>query len=171
MAKYSKKLVERITELIRSDSYTIAEICQIVGLSKDTYYRWLKEKSDFSDTIKRAEEEFTQDVLVECKKSLRKLITGYTVDEVKTIYQNSKDDKPKIKEKTIIKKHFQPSLGAIIHFQTNNDPENWRNKQNVEVTGKNGKDLVPEPIVIEIIDSRDKVDNGKDTDNTYLQQG
>lgn len=33
-----------------------------------------------------------------------------------------------------------------------------------EITGKDGKDLMPEPITIEIIDSRDKVD-AKDTDN------
>jgi hypothetical protein len=33
-----------------------------------------------------------------------------------------------------------------------------------EITGKDGKDLMTDPIMIEIIDSRDKVD-AKDTDN------
>jgi len=36
-----------------------------------------------------------------------------------------------------------PNLGAIIHFQTNHDPDNWKNRQSTELTGKNGKDLLP----------------------------
>ena len=153
MAKYSKKLVEQICTLIRSDTYSVAEICRIVEIHKDTYYSWLKDKPDFSDAIKRAKEEFSADILVECERSLVKLIKGYTVDETKTIYVDTKTGKkdekgnditkPKIKEQTIIKKHVQPNLGAIIHYQTNNDPERWKNKQSMEVTGKDGKDLVP----------------------------
>lgn len=149
MAKYNKKIVEEICSLIKEDSYTIAEICQRVGIVKDTYYNWLKTKSDFSDAIKKAESEFTQDILVECKRSLRKLITGYTVQEKKTTMVDSKEKdangkaKPKIKEQTIVEKHVQPSLGAIIHFQTNQDPDNWKNKHSTEVTGKDGKDLIP----------------------------
>jgi hypothetical protein len=147
MAKYNKKIVEKICDLIKSDSYTVSEICQIVGLSKDTYYRWIKEKSDFSDTIKKAEDEFRKDTLVECEKSLVKLIKGYTTQEKKTITVDSgkKDVNgrpiPKIKEQTIVDKHIQPNLGAIIHFQTNQDSDNWKNKHSTEVTGKDGKDL------------------------------
>ena len=149
MAKYSKKLVEEICFLIKEDSYTIAEICKKVGISKSVYYKWLEDKVDFLDAIKKAESEFKEDMLVECKRSLRKLITGYSVQEKKTITVDSgkKDDKgkpiPKIKEQTIVDKHIQPSLGAIIHFQTNQDPENWKNKHSTEVTGKDGKDLIP----------------------------
>ena len=36
--------------------------------------------------------------------------------------------------------------------------------QRIEITGRDGKDLITDPIMIEIIDSRDKVD-AKDTDN------
>lgn len=149
MAKYSKKIVDAICSLIKADSYTIAEICKNVGISKDTYYNWLKSKPDFSDAIKRAESEFTQDILVECKRSLRKLITGYTVKEKKTVMVDSKkkDAKgnpiPQVKEQITTEKHFQPNLGAIIHFQTNQDPDNWKNKHSTEVTGKDGKDLIP----------------------------
>lgn len=39
-----------------------------------------------------------------------------------------------------------------------------RPTQRMEITGRDGKDLVTDPIMIEIIDSRDKVD-AKDTDN------
>lgn len=143
MAKYSKKIVDRICKLISSDSYTIAEICKQVGINQDTYFTWKKEKPEFSEAVEKAKDSFNADTLVECEKSLSKLIKGYDYEEKKVIYIENKEGKPKIKEQTIIKKHVAPSLGAIIHFQTNKDPENWKNRQTSELTGKGGKDLIP----------------------------
>lgn len=144
MAKYNKKIVDNICALIRTDSYTIAEICEKVGIVKDTYYSWLKTKSDFSDAIKKAEDEFKEYMLVECNKSLVKLIKGYTVQEKRTVTADTgkKDDngKPivKVKEHVVTDKHYPPSLGAIIHFQTNRDPDNWKNRQENKVSGEVG---------------------------------
>lgn len=149
-ARYSKKIVDDVVALIKEDSYTVAEICQKVGISERSYYNWRNKHAEFAEAIKEAEEEFTQDVLVECKKSLRKLITGYSIKERKTVMADSrKKDKngnpiPTVKEQTITDKHYQPNLGAIIHFQTNRDPDNWKNKHSTEVTGKDGKDLIPQ---------------------------
>lgn len=144
MAKYNKKIVDNICALIRTDSYTIAEICEQVGISKETYYQWLKTKPDFSDVIKKAEDEFKEYMLVECNKSLVKLIKGYTVQEKRTVTADTgkKDDngKPivKVKEHVVTDKHYPPSLGAIIHFQTNRDPDNWKNRQENKVSGEVG---------------------------------
>lgn len=74
MAKYNKKIVEKIANLIREDSYPIAEICEKVNISKETYYDWLKTKPDFSDAIKKAEDDFNSLIVVEAKRSLVKLI-------------------------------------------------------------------------------------------------
>jgi hypothetical protein len=38
--------------------------------------------------------------------------------------------------------------------------------QKVELTGRDGRPLNPEPLTIEIIDSRDKIMNGNDAENT-----
>lgn len=147
MAKYNQKIIKKITDMIKKDSYTIAEICSISGIHVDTYYDWLRNKPEFSEAIKSAKEEFRQSSLVECEKSLIKLIKGYDYEEKKTVMVDSKEvdpsgkPKPKIKEQVTTKKHVPPSLGAIIHYQTNNDPENWTNRQNVELTGKGGKDF------------------------------
>ena len=141
MAKYNKAIVKKITDLIRSDKYTIADLCQRVDISKDTYHEWMH-KPDFSDAVKRARDEFIESGLVACEKSLMNLIKGYDYEEIKTIYVDDSKGKPKIKEQTKTKKHVAPNLGAIIHFQTNNDP-NWKNRQSTELTGKDGKDLIP----------------------------
>lgn len=142
MARYNKSIVKRIADLVRSDSYTVIELCRIVGISKDTYYRWIKTKSDFSDAIKRAREEFESSLLADCEKSLKRLVNGWSYEETKTVMVESKktglNGKPvgKVKERTVTKKTVHPSLGAIIHVQTNLDPDKWKNRQTSSVSIK-----------------------------------
>jgi len=139
--KYDKEIVEKICLLIQTDSYTIAEICQQVSINQDTYFDWLKKKPEFSDAIKKAKGEFNDFLLAECKKSLVKKIQGYTVQEVKSVTVDTRklddDGNPiyKQKEKTVIDKHFQPDTAAIIFTLCNRDPDNWKNRQENNVTG------------------------------------
>ena len=147
MAKFSKKTVERIVGLIKSDTYTIAEICRQVGITPKTYHQFLNDYPDFADAIEQAKDERMQAMVIEAKKSLMKKIQGYDVTETKvvTVPGTKKDEKgnpkPIIKEQTTTKKHIQADTAAIIFTLTNGDPEHWRNRQTTEVTGKDGKDL------------------------------
>lgn len=145
--KYSQKLVEKICALIEADTYTVAEICRMVKIDRSTYFDWINTKPDFSDAIKKAQEERTAFFVAEAKKSLLKKIQGYTVQEkhITTVGSGKFDvngvEKPKIKEQKVVDKHFQPDTAAIIFTLCNGEPENWKNRQNTEVTGKDGKDL------------------------------
>ena len=147
MAKFSKKTVEKIVGLIKSDTYTIAEICRQVGITPKTYHQWVNDYPEFAEAVEGAKEERMQAMVIEAKKSLMKKIQGYEVTETKvvTVPGNGKDErgnpKPVIKEQTTTKKHIQPDTAAIIFTLTNGDPEHWRNRQSTEVTGKDGKDL------------------------------
>ena len=140
MAKYNKKTVENICALISTDSYTVAEICKQVGISKDTYYEWEKTKPDFSDAIKKAKSEFDEFIREEAKKSLVKLIRGYTVQEKRTVTADTgkKDGDgntvARVKEHTVTDKHYQPVTAAVIFALTNRDPENWKNRLNTDIT-------------------------------------
>lgn len=147
MAKYNNKLTEKICSLIEEDSYTVDEICTIVGISSSTYYYWKTNKSEFLDSIKKAEAVLNSKLLDDCNKSLRRLINGYSTDETKTVYMPGKDG-PVIKEQIITTKEVSPNLGAIIHFQTNRSIE-WSNKQKVEVSGKD----LSAKIIVETINS------------------
>lgn len=40
MKKYNKRIAERILAMIRSDTYTITELCNNVGISRQTFYNW-----------------------------------------------------------------------------------------------------------------------------------
>lgn len=147
MAKFNKKTVDMIVGLVKSDTFTIAEICRQVGITPKTYHQWVNDYPDFADAIEQAKAERMQAMVIEAKKSLMKKIQGYDVTETKvvTIPGKQKDEKgnpkPIIKEQTTTKKHIQPDTAAIIFTLTNGDPEHWRNRQSTEVTGKDGKDL------------------------------
>ena len=147
MAKFCKKTVDMIVGLVKSDTYTIAEICRQVGITPKTYHQWVNDYPDFAYAIEQAKAERMQAMVIEAKKSLMKKIQGYDVTETKvvTIPGKQKDEKgnpkPIIKEQTTTKKHIQPDTAAIIFTLTNGDPEHWRNRQSTEVTGKDGKDL------------------------------
>jgi DNA-binding CsgD family transcriptional regulator len=147
MAKYNKKTVDDICSLIRSDSYTIREICSQAGISVETFYEWQRTKPEFSEHIKKAKCEFDDFIASEARKSLVKLIQGYTVQEEKTVSVDSgkkdKNKKPivKVKEYSVTDKYYQPVTAAVIFALTNRDPENWKNRQTSEHTGKDGRDL------------------------------
>ena len=125
MAKFSKKTVDKIVGLVKSDTFTIAEICRQVGITPKTYHLWMNDYPDFADAIEQAKEERMQSMVIEAKKSLMKKIQGYDVTETKvvTIPGKQKDEKgnpkPIIKEQTTTKKHIQPDTAALIFTLTN----------------------------------------------------
>ena len=168
MAKYRPKIVNQIVGLVKSDTYTIAEICRQVGITPKTYHQWVNDYPDFADAIEQAKDERMQAMVIEAKKSLMKKIQGYDVTETKvvTVPGTKKDEKgnpkPIIKEQTTTKKHIQADTAAIIFTLTNGDPEHWRNRQTTEVTGKDGKDLfaskTDEELAAEIEELQRKLD-------------
>ena len=141
MAKYGKRIVEQIVGLVKSDTYTIAEISRQTGISLRTYFKWIAEYPDFAQAVEDAKAERMQFFVQEAKKSLLKKIRGYEATETAVTTIPDKDGNPKIKEQKTYKKHIQPDTAAIIFTLTNGDPEHWKNKQSTEVTGKDGKDL------------------------------
>lgn len=147
MAKYNKKMVEKIVGLIKSDTFTIAEICRQVGISTKTYHEWVNEHEEFALAVEEARAELMQTMAMIAKKSLRRKLEGYDVTETRTVTipgkEKTKDGKPKpvIKEQITTTKHVAADTAAIIFTLTNGDPDHWRNRQSTEVTGKDGQDL------------------------------
>lgn len=141
MAKYNKRIVKRITDLIRQDTFTIAEICTKVGISESCFYNWQSNNVEFGESIARAREQFDEILVQEAKNSLRKLVNGYEADEKKTVLVNGKDGKPEIKEQVTIKRHFQPNPMSVQFVLTNKTNGEYKNYQTNELTGKDGKEL------------------------------
>lgn len=156
MPRYSKKIAKAITGLIKSDTYTIAEICRVVGIAPKTYHNWINTKPEFTEAVERAKDERMQKLVVEARKSLLKRIAGYEVEETQTVVipngEKGPDGKPRgrVKERKTTVKHIQPDTMAIIFTLTNGDPENFKNRHSVEATGKDGKDLFDAKSITEL---------------------
>lgn len=141
--KCTPELVNKIVELLSSDTYTTTEICRIVGISRTSFIAWRRDDPEFAEALKQAEEARFERFTVEAKKSLMKKIQGYTVQEVTTVMAETKEIDPvtgrprmRIKEQKTTDKHFQPDTTAIIFALTNRDPANWKNSRQTELTGK-----------------------------------
>ena len=147
MPKFNKKRVQHICALIKKDSYTVAELCSLSGISERTYYNWMRNNLQFLQSIKGAREEFDQMLVVVAKRSMVKKIKGYTVQEKKVVYADSHkpgvngQPVPKIKEYVVIDKFIPPDTGMIIFVLCNTEPKIWKNYRRTELTGKDGKDL------------------------------
>ncbi len=51
--KYSPELQKKICDVLSAGNY-IEAACAFVGIHVDTYHEWVKQKSEFSEAVKRA---------------------------------------------------------------------------------------------------------------------
>lgn len=128
--KYSEELTEKICKHLKKGN-TVTTTCQAVGIHKDTFYDWMKKKSDFSDAIKKAQSIADKKV----ENALFKMATGtfkYEERHYESIYIDK--IKPGTLKKTI-KKTLAPNITAQIFYLKNRQPDEWMDKQDIEHSG------------------------------------
>lgn len=112
--------------------------CKKVGISKETFYTWINDKPDFSDSLKKARKEFRETIVQTLEQSLWKRAAGYEIEESKNEYRTLKDGSKVLVKSSKITKHFPPDTGALIFALTNLDPENWKNRQDNRLSVDDG---------------------------------
>ena len=83
MAKYNQKTVNKIIELLSSDTYTVNEVCKIGGMTTKSFHEWRATKPEFDQMVVEAENDRMEAFAVEAKKSMLKKLRGYEVTETK----------------------------------------------------------------------------------------
>jgi len=53
--KYRKEMCETMLDLFKGGAI-VAEVCAELDIHRDTFYQWVKEKPEFSDTYKKGKE-------------------------------------------------------------------------------------------------------------------
>lgn len=116
------------------DAFTAARV------SKSMFYYHLSKDSNFSDAVKKAEQEYQDwydsQLVVSCKRSLLELVQGYEWDETTTESALNKDGKLVVTKTKVVHKKAAPNATAIIFALCNRAPEEWSNKHIQELTGK-----------------------------------
>ena len=146
MAKYCDEIVQEICGYIR-DGDTQEAAYEKAGIGKETFYGWMREKTDFSDAIRAAKKDFLRNQYKDAVQSLYKRATGYDVEEPEITY-GDKDGKPYIKQKKVRTKHIPADPQALKFLLTNLYPDDWQDKQKNELTGS-----LSNRVQIEYVDS------------------
>lgn len=108
------------------DGLTDEQIAKNIGISRETLNQWKNKYSDISDALKKGKEIVDREV----ENALLKRALGYDYEEVSEKYEGGV-----LTEKKITKRHVVPDTTAQIFWLKNRKPDDWRDKQNVEVSG------------------------------------
>lgn len=107
------------------DGLTDEQIAKNIGISIATLYNWKRDYLEILEALKRGKE--VVDIQVE--NALLKRALGYSYKEVKT--EISDEGKKVI---TTVKEVI-PDVTAQIFWLKNRKPEEWKDKQRIEMTG------------------------------------
>lgn len=136
--KYTPERVAIICKGL-SEGKTETDCCKAAGISGTAFYKWMAEKVEFVDAVKKAKAQFDQwrneKMVEDAKSSLVELICGFVQTTRKTRSFIDKTGKT-VTEEIVEEKKLPPSATAIIFALTNRDPENWKNRLSQDVNGK-----------------------------------
>ncbi len=131
MAKYTKRLAEKIVSLIEEDTYSITEICKHLKITRKSFYEWRDKKPEFRKAIEAAIESRDEALTITARRSLKKKLEGYTLTEVRTTYVPDKEnpDKLVLKTRVVRQKEYAPDTHAIKLVLSHNETKEEENKE------------------------------------------
>lgn len=117
---------------------TDEDLAQFFEVCRATISNWKNDHPSFAKALKKGKDIADAEVA----DSLHKRAIGYSHDDVHiSSYQG-------VITTTKIKKHYPPDTEAGKFWLKNRQKENFRDKQDHELTGKDGNPLMPETIKI-----------------------
>lgn len=128
------------------DGCTDQQICELLGISQNTFYRYKNEKSELSEALKVTKEMAD----LEIENCLFQRAKGYEYEEETIEGIVGKDGETIKKTRKIVKKIMAPDTTAQIFWLKNRQPEKWRDKHEIEHSTAND-----EPIKIKWIGDDD----------------
>lgn len=116
---------------------TDIEICEMLGISHDTFYKWKNEKPEFSEAIKKGKYESNGELL----NSAFKQSTGFYFTEEQAVKVRDVevfDGKPfQVDKVEVVKvtKYALPNPTMNIFMLKNRIPEQYKDKHDIEHSG------------------------------------
>ena len=133
-AEYHNKVAHAMARAGLSEDVIASEM----GISRTTMFDWKKKYPDFLDAITAGKE--LADSIVEA--SLYQRATGYNYRAVK-IFMPANAAEPVYAPYI---EHVPPDVGAAKHWLSNRDPDRWKDKVDIAVSGK-VESVMPDSII------------------------
>lgn len=127
-SKYNPETHLVIVQALAKRGLTIVQLAETLDVSPSTVNKWMVEYPDFSEAIKEARDISDESV----EASLFQRATGYSVKATKVFLPAGSTEPvyaPYIE-------HFPPDPTSMIFWLKNRRPEQWRDKQEIEHSGK-----------------------------------
>ncbi len=105
---------------------TDAKLATFFDVNEDTIHEWKKVHESFSESIKRGKEYADMNVAA----SLYHRANGYSHPEIITASFQGE-----ITDTMEVVKHYAPDTTAAIFWLKNRRPKEWRDKQDIELSG------------------------------------
>lgn len=121
------------------DGLSDEQMAHNIGITTTTLYDWKKKYPAFSEALARGKEV----VDIEVENALLKRAKGYDYIETTSelIADKNAKNKAVMKVTKRVTRHVPPDVKAIVFWLTNRKPE-WRDKQEKELSGNIGINLV-----------------------------
>lgn len=125
-SKFKPEFVEQAQKLCALGA-TDEDLADFFGVNRATIWRWAQSNEEFCSTIKAGKA--IADSRVEM--SLYHKAIGYTFDSVK-VFMPANAPAPVYAP---IREHVAPDTTAMIFWLKNRKPQEWRDKQEMDLTG------------------------------------
>ena len=122
---YETNIKPRLPEIKewRKVGGTVENMCEILGVSQATFFKYLKQETEFAEAYKKGTTEFVMDL----RGELAKLAKKHTLETVKVYKKKDVETgaETQYQEKTV--KEVDADIAAINLLLKNLDKENWSN--------------------------------------------
>lgn len=109
------------------------QIAENIGINPATLYEWKKRYPKISESLKKGKE--VVDIQVE--NALLKRALGYEYTEVtQEVCENAETGEMELRVTKKVTKEVVPDTTAQIFWLKNRKPNEWRDKQNMELSGE-----------------------------------
>lgn len=133
-SKYTKELGESIALMFGKGEATKEEICKAHRISVSTFDNWHKENLEFFSLIKNAWEKRKENLDFLSDIGMKKMLTGYTVQEKiieNLVNKETGDVIANMKQEKVIEKHIPPSSAMIIFTKVNVSNGRFKHVQHI----------------------------------------
>ena len=138
--KPKKPSIDKFRELAETCGGTIGKMATALGVYRSTIYRWCADSPEYQEVI----DEYRGRLLDECLRSARAVSIGI----------------PKTKDGKIVGWIERPD-GYMLRYLISTLGRREGFGEAIDLTSK-GESIKPEPIMIEVIDNRDKIMKGNE---------
>lgn len=123
--KKNEKIKRGICETVKELNPTVRALCRRFGITTRTFYYWKMKDEAFRKAYEEAVQEYLTGLNIDAKKSLAKLVKGFTVTDTKTFYGSDQNGEAVIVQIIETKREIPPSVEAVKFALTNLDPSNF----------------------------------------------